>query len=251
MLPSNVSHCRIAFVIVALAVSNSLALAQQPVTGRAGPPGTIDGFVADTNLVPLGDATVSIVGSNIQVVTGVNGRFRISKVSPGSYHLLVRRIGFEPALSSIEVPDADTIRMSILLERASTTLDTVMITGRHVSWKADEFLARRKFGDGEFITQEEIEKRNTPWVGGLLETLAGVNVVPAGSAHVAINRRAGCAFQVMLDGMPTEKDLDMLPSPKMLMGIEVYLGPATMPLQFKRPGGRPSCGVIMIWTRDQ
>jgi hypothetical protein len=238
-------------VFVALAASNALALAQQPVTGRAGFPGTIDGFVTDTNLVPLVEATVSIVGSNVQVVTGENGRFRISKVAPGAYHLLVRRIGFEPALSNIQVPGADTVRMSILLERASTRLDTVTITGRHISWKADEFLARRKFGEGQFITQEEIEKRNTPWVSGLLETLAGVNVVPTRSSHVAINRRAGCAFQVMLDGMPTDNDLDALPSPKMLLGIEVYLGPATMPLQFKRPGGKPSCGVIMIWTRDQ
>jgi hypothetical protein len=162
--------------LVVLVVSSTVALGQQQEAARAARPGTIDGFVTDTNLVPLVDATVTIIGSNIQVVTGTNGRFRMVHVAPGAYLLLVHRMGFEPALANVQVPDADTLRVSFMLQRATTTLGTVRVTAPYVSWKTAEFDARRKAGEGQFVTQEEIEKRNTPWVSGLLEGLRGVAV---------------------------------------------------------------------------
>jgi hypothetical protein len=48
--------------------------------------------------------------------------------------------------------------------------------------------------------------------------------------------------------MPTPFNLDLLPSPRNLMGIEVYNGAATMPPQFS--GMNRGCGVILVWTKD-
>ena len=49
--------------------------------------------------------------------------------------------------------------------------------------------------------------------------------------------------------------LSDLPSPKDIMGIEVYAGPATAPVWLadgpKGPlGPKRMCGVILLWTRD-
>jgi hypothetical protein len=48
--------------------------------------------------------------------------------------------------------------------------------------------------------------------------------------------------------MPSPFNLDLLPSPREMMGIEVYAGSATIPPQFA--GFGTSCGVILVWTKD-
>src|ERR1035438_2097435 len=120
----------IPIVLVAIAFASSIAPAQQPAAGRATPPGTVDGLVSDTSLAPLAGATVSILGTNVRVVTGDNGRFRMSDLKPGPYILFAQRIGFEPATMRVQVAKADTSRLSIVLDRTATVLDTVRVKGR-------------------------------------------------------------------------------------------------------------------------
>src|ERR1043165_8862731 len=72
--------------------------------------GAIDGVVTDTNLVSLADATVSILGSNIRVVTGANGRFRIVGVPAAEYIFVVHHVGYRPASATMRVGEVDTLR---------------------------------------------------------------------------------------------------------------------------------------------
>jgi hypothetical protein len=48
--------------------------------------------------------------------------------------------------------------------------------------------------------------------------------------------------------MPTPFDLTLLPSPHELAGIELYTGPATLPVRYNSLDAR--CGLILIWTKD-
>jgi hypothetical protein len=213
--------------------------------------GAIDGIVTDTNLVSLGDATASILGSSIQVVTGANGRFRIYAIPAGQYILVVRRLGYEPSSIAVQVVGGDTLRMSFALERIATTLDTVVVAAKRYSMRMAEFEGRRKAGFGQFMTQAEIEKRNSVYTSDLMRTFMSVNVVvPPGSGHYAMSIRGGCRFQLFLDGVavPTP-NLDDLPTPSSYAGIEVYAGPAQIPLQYKSTGGGGFCGVILLWTK--
>ncbi len=59
-----------------------------------------------------------------------------------------------------------------------------------------------------------------------------------------------CPMTVYLDQvpMPTPFNLDLLPSPKHIAGIEVYGGSATIPPQFS--GFNRGCGVILVWMKD-
>ena len=47
--------------------------------------------------------------------------------------------------------------------------------------------------------------------------------------------------------MPTPFNLDLLPPPKDIGGIEVYGGSSTIPPQFSGPNR--GCGVILVWTK--
>jgi outer membrane cobalamin receptor len=208
----------------------------------------IDGVVTDTNLVSLGDATASILGSTIQVVTGANGRFRIHGLQTGQYILVVRRLGYAPTSTALQVAGGDTLRMAFALERIATALDTVTVTAKRYSMRMAEFEYQRKLGFGHFMTQAEIEKRNSVYVSDLVRTMMSVNVVPSpgGGGHVATSIRGRCVLRLILDGVALSTfNLDDLPSPKQIAGIEVYTGPAQIPIQY-----RDRCGIIRIWTRD-
>ncbi|HEY0929035.1 MAG TPA: TonB-dependent receptor [Gemmatimonas sp.] len=224
----------------------------------------LDGVVTDSLLRPLNSADVTVVGTGAKVVTSENGRFRMLQVPPGQYLLIVRRIGYAPTSGMIEVPARDTVRLSYVLERSSNMLDTMRIRGTRVTVRMREFDQRRRLGIGQFITQEEIERRGSLATSDFLRYMRGVQVSQVTTDFFAgtqvYSRREGagmsdgvgaqCAMQVLLDGiiLPKNFNLDLLPPPKQVAGIEVYSGAATIPPQFGGPDRR--CGVVAVWTRD-
>ena len=224
--------------------------------------GVIEGVVTDTGLVALADVAVSMVGVSVQITTGANGRFRINLGRAGKYFLIARHLGFQPLSTEVQVPDGDTLRLALQLERVVTELRTVTVEAPRVSPRMAEFDARRKLGEGQFLTRDDIEKRNSVFATELLRTFKSIKVVSPSKAgapayYAASMRVAGsplknpdCFMQVVIDGIPQAipYNLELLPSPKELAGIEVYAGPSTIPLQFK--GFDRSCGVILVWTRD-
>jgi hypothetical protein len=225
----------------------------------------VDGVVTDTLLQPLGAADVSVVGTGARVVTSENGRFRMLQVPPGQYLLVVRRIGYAPTSGIIEVPERDTLRLSYTLVRSTNMLDTMRIRGSRITMRMLDFEKRRQQGQGQFVTQEEIERRGSLQTSDFLRYMRGVEVsqvtTQAFAGTQVYSRREGggftdsqqqqyCAMQVILDGiiLPRNFNLDLLPPPKQIAGIEVYSGAATVPPQFGGVDRR--CGVVAVWTRD-
>lgn len=234
----------------------------RPDTARSAPSyGVIDGIVSDTNLVPVRGAFVSILSSKIRVGTGPNGRFRINKVPPGQYLVIVKRGGFRPTSSVVDVPATDTVRLSYTLTEDVTQLAPIAITATQVSARTREFESRRKLGFGEFMDQAEIERKNAVFATELFRKFGTLNVSPSRTSalteYFPLSKREGgstslgaCPMTVYLDQvpLPTPFNLDLLPSPKEIAGIEVYAGAATIPPQFS--GYNRGCGVILVWTRD-
>jgi hypothetical protein len=241
--------CRRGTILVAIACIQAPEAPAQADTVRQRPPaGAIDGVVADSSLAPLSATTVSVIGSNIRVVTGADGRFRLIRLPPGQYMLLARRIGYESATARVDLAAGDTLRVSLLLEPVATSLDTVVVATSSVSPKIAEFLARRKAGEGEFMTQDEIDRRNSESVLDLLAGFKSLLIVETG----ILSRRSGtmrCSVGVLVDGLPA-RAITGLPSPKEIAGIEVYSGPATIPLRYKRTADGAWCGLVLLWTRD-
>ena len=227
--------------------------------------GVIDGVVTDSNLVPLRGARISIVRTSLQVATGPNGHFRIVDVPSGQYIVIVRRAGFHPTSAVLQVNALDTLRLAYTLTEAATELAAVTVTEKRESFRMMEFDYRRKIGEGKFMTQDEIEQRNPPYATELLRTFTAINVTPTSGGggqdvYYPVSSRAtggmtptgqsACFMTVYIDNvpMPSPFNLDLLPSPREMMGIEVYAGSATIPPQFAGYG--TGCGVILVWTKD-
>ena len=223
--------------------------------------GVIDGIVTDTNLVPLRGAFVSILNSSIRVGTGPNGRFRITRIPPGQFLLIVKRGGYRPTSAMVEVKASDTLRLAYtLVDAPMATLEGMTVTEKAVSLRMLEFEQRRKLGMGQFMTADEIERRGSVYATELMRKFTNMVVSPSRTQsmteYFALSNREGgsvtvgaCPMTVYLDQvpMPTPFNLDLLPSPKDIAGIEVYGGSSTIPMQYS--GMNRGCGVILVWTR--
>ncbi len=228
--------------------------------------GVIDGTVADSALKPVAFAEVTVLRTDIKLQTNSQGRFRLVDVPAGQYLLIVRRLGFRPVSSIIQVGVRDTLRLSFTMEPALQNLGEVVVTAESKSLRMQEFEARRAQGWGFFLTEEQITKRNLPVSADYLRLAPSISLAPTPNASgipdlVAISKREGgsiygdgagaCAIQIVVDNvpMPPRFPLELLPNPKEIAGIEVYSGPATVPAQFNGLDRR--CGMVLIWTKDR
>jgi hypothetical protein len=246
------SFLLIPFSALSLAAVSPLAAQQRvgPATIQAtAPRGTIDGAVSDTGLSPLQGAFVSILGTNIRVGTGPNGRFRITRVPEGRYLVIVKRVGYRPTSDVVDVTANDTARVAYTLQTVDVKLNPVVVAERAPTVKMAEFEARMRLGQGEFMTQEEIKARNSVFPTELFRKFKSVNVSPSRTSviteYYALSAREGgnpsvgaCPMQIYVDRVPltTPFNLDLLPQPKDIFGIEVYAGSATIPPEFNGLG---------------
>ena len=233
-------------VAVAAMVTGSARLVAQTVTT-----GTIDGIVTDTTLSPIAEASVSIPALKLVVVTSANGRFQILGLRRGEYELVIRRLGYRPASTRVSVSAGDTARVAVTMRPSVANLDTMQVAARSLSPRMQEFEERRKAGEGQFMTLAEIEQHNSVMTEDLIRPFKGVMLW----ADSVYNRRElplrGCRMQFFIDDVAVLMGLSQLPSPKDLAGIEVYTGPATIPLRYKSYSTKAGyCGVILIWTKD-
>jgi hypothetical protein len=248
------------------------AEAQAPTVRQLAGMGTIDGVVTDTMLVPLTSATISIHGSNIRVVVGDNGRFRIGALQPGEYIVVAHRLGYEPLTARVTVTVTDTARLAFALDRVVMRLDTVVVEEASVAARFAEFESRLKNHDATAaFTAEDIHKVNPVDAWQMLSRVPSVKFQPKGlvGGLFAVSARGDkmggpCYMAVMIDGitMPANSgepgyNLANLPRPDEIHGIEVFAGPARIPLQYNSLGGSDRlsagtskmCGLIAIWTK--
>lgn len=225
--------------------------------------GVIDGMVTDSSFVPLAGAEIGILRTPLRVATSAQGRFRITDVQMGTYILIIRRFGYSPVASVISVRGGDTLRLTYSLQPLQAgRLDTVRVIERQESRNLTEFERRRRLGVGKFMTSTDLEKRGSIDVAVVLRSFSELAVVRDDNTGVTSvqNRRdqgnlvtasgaGACPVQIVVDNvlMPREVDVELLPRPKEIAGIEVYSGPSGIPAQF---GGQDRrCGMVLLWTK--
>ena len=186
--------------------------------------------------------------------------------------LQVRRIGYAP----VTVPSpagSDSSGVAVALSRTVQQLDTSRVLGDNRSEFLEGFESRRARGNGSatFITREEIEKRMSIRTIDIVRRAVGTRVVDSSGVLLVASSRgskpvfgalgsgkasskaddlAPCVMRVVVDGNMMEwgYSLDNI-EPKEIHGVEVYPGPATIPVQFGGLRKDAACGLVMIWTR--
>lgn len=236
-------------------------LAMAPLNAQATQRGAIDGVVSDTSLLPLGGAVARILGTELEVRTGENGRFRMLGLLPGQYLVAVHRLGYAPVSTFIGVAASDTAHASFLLRPIPTELDAVRIRAASVAPSLAEFEERRARGVGQFMTEADIRRLNFATTSGLFQTFMSTAVTSTSILNTRGFATRPCPYRIYIDGaaIAVIRLEDVLPAPSEIAGIEVYANSATVPPQYATSGGTGGlrgpepggavCGVVLIWTK--
>jgi hypothetical protein len=98
----------------------------------------------------------------------------------------------------------------------------------------------------------------------MLTNVSSVRVSVQGDDVVAVSTRtmissfdmSPCFMRIIVDGIEmstkpgdSKYNLRNLPAPSEIHGIEVFSGPATVPVEFGGVGSGKWCGLIAIWTK--
>lgn len=221
---------------------------------------------------PIGNVAVTVVDADGEEIatrfSDENGLFSFLVEGTPSIQLRARRIGFRavrtPKLKLKQLKDFRTLTVELRMAPEAVPvapLEVVAGRRREVSPVLEGYHRRKEMGFGEYITRQEIERRDPGEVTELFRTIPGIRLSSSGRGSHAIvttNRSEAsftgpCPAQIYVDDFHVNRStgrtfrIDDMVTPEDVQGIEVYKGLSTVPAEFLSP--KADCGVIVIWTR--
>lgn len=218
------------------------------------------GTVVTADGLPLSGVRLQLAVGALPAATAEtdeSGRFQFTRIPGTGAMLIARRIGYKPDSLRITMPLEASVEgptVIVRLERLPLELETVRVMGRRdLTGPMAGFYRRMQTGaGGRFLTLAEIERRNVTQMTDVLRMIPGLRIETRGYMNHVRLRGSRCAPLVWLDGSPMfagEVDLDAW-DPRSFEGIEIYSGPATVPIEFHgNQRMNSSCGVIVLWSR--
>src|SRR5690606_4887317 len=191
---------------------------------------------------PIDQAEVVLVDKDgkekAKALTDSLGIFRIEVEEAGRYSLSVRRLGFVTvATHEVEVGTGETVAVELRMSAQAIPLEPLVVVQRR--WydipRLAEFYERAewnaKLGRGKIYFREDLDRFVS------LRHLAEMTLA-----------RPSCPMEILVDGLPIDhpSDLDAVARPDVVEGVEIYRGPAQVPVEFSYRG---SCALMLVWTR--
>jgi hypothetical protein len=230
----------------ALAVSTALA-------STASAQATLIGHVRDTSGVPVGLAQIS--SSGVRTLSDSGGRYLLSGLPSGKVAVNVRRLGYEPRDTSVELVRGrmDTLFVVLMiLPRELPGVNAEAYAFSHA--RLADFYRHRQSGIGHFYDRQEIEERRATRISDILRRLPGIRITPdrSGRSVMRMGRTTGgrdCPPDYWIDGVRAAfLNVDDIPLHD-VEALEIYKGPSGLPPEFNSRFGNPACGAVIIWTR--
>jgi outer membrane receptor protein involved in Fe transport len=135
------------------------------------PIGSIVGTVVDAaNGIPLPGVAVTIIGTTFATQTDATGHFAFDAVPVGRHVLALSRTDYQPAVSEPVSVGAVTIKTTLAMHRANTTLNTIATTSTRASDSLQQSSTFTKT-----VNAEELERQGITRIADALRTLPGVN----------------------------------------------------------------------------
>jgi iron complex outermembrane receptor protein len=197
--------------------------------------GSIRGVVKTSDGNPAEFVNIAIEGTAKGDIADKNGKFEIRNVAPGSYILVASFIGLENTQQAVEVKAGEVTTIDFILKESSQQLEEVIISGRAVLNKEDNYVAKmplRKMENpqvynsvsSEILKQQAVTSyddafRNIP---GVFRTWESTGRDGDGASYFALRGLEG--QPALVNGLPgiTNGNLD----PANVEEIQVMKGPS-------------------------
>ena len=143
-------------------------------------PGRVVGRILDAATgTGLSDAGVQLVGTTTGAVSGLDGRFVLMPVAPGTVTIQVRRIGFRPkTITGLMVREGEVLEQNITLEEAHLVLQSQMVTAAAERGSVNAALDRQRTATGiiSSVTQEQIARSPDSDAAQAAQRVSGVTI---------------------------------------------------------------------------
>ena len=221
---------------------------------------TVRGRVTDADNKPVEGARVQIDQDGLSAITSSDGTFLISGARPGTRTVSVRKLGFEPVRKTVDLKQSVSRDVNLKLAKFVPVLETVEISAvRNQALERNGFAARRRRGEGDYITPEEIARRAPGRVNDLLKGVSFLHFKRLSTGRDSVSGRptavggsSGCV-RYFVDGLPwasVEDTPDEFYHPSEIGAIEVYR-PTLTPSQFVSFSLTGElCYVVVLWTQS-
>lgn len=218
---------------------------------------SIQGTVRNSQGAPVAGATVLLPGMARFAVSDANGEYSLTGIPLGTRSVMVRRLGFSPALLSLDLTSAEVHKADAVLSDYVLVMDPMYVIARRDKALASiGFTSRKSQGMGQFRVRGDFERDNPRFLSDIVGKMRGVHVEYVEGRRLlrGVGSGAECVALVV-DGMNWETtihypgDFDDAVSPDQIAALEVYGGPE-VPVQFESVTSR-GCTTIVLWTKTR
>ena len=194
------------------------------------------------------------------------GTVRVRLPAGAPFEGQLRRVGYVASAVTVGEREAGDSVLVLMAPSSAQALSTVEVRTNAVVSRYSDFDRRRMTGGGGiFLNDSQIVKGGHMRLTDLFRRFPSLKVIDSGGTALVSSARAKkpsslkggfdlapCVFQVVVDDvrMPWGFDLDLL-SRDEIHGIEVYPGPATIPMEYRSTRTDAMCGMIAIWTKSR
>ena len=218
---------------------------------RAQEAGTISGVViAKETGAAVPTARVAIPGARLAVTTGLDGRYTLTGVPPGTYRLEARLIGYELAAATDVVVTAwQTTTVDFQLERLAIALTEVVVVGYGTQARRDVT------GSVASVSGADLQRSPTSNpIDAIKGRVAGVDIVsernmPGSGVRVRVRGERSLEASndplYVLDGIPLSGGIGDL-NPSDIESVDVLKDASATAIY----GSRGANGVVLITTRQ-
>jgi iron complex outermembrane receptor protein len=220
---------RVALAAALLSVGTTPPAAAQ--LARQAPTG-ITGTVVDAQTGTALPATrVRVLEPHRAEITHESGAFTFENLAPGTYTLVVERLGYRTSRQPVEVRSGELRQVRVELSVAAVELEGIMVTGTLSGRAGKEVLSPTSVVSGA-----ELDRRIGGTVAATLEDTPGVSVASVGpaTARPVIRGLSGDRILVLEDGLrpgdlsSTSGDHAIAIEPLTAERIEVVRGPMSL-----------------------
>jgi TonB-linked SusC/RagA family outer membrane protein len=211
--------------------------------------GTISGVVQDqTTGAPLSGAQVRVVGTRLSTEAGLDGRYTLDGVRPGTYRVQAQRIGYGLLETTVEVASGQTASVDFRLQPLAVALEEVVVVGYGTQARRDVTGSVASVG-GDAV--HDVPKVNA--IEAIKGRVPGVDIVTTGNKPgdgVRVRLRGERSLRAsndplyVLDGIPMAGGIGDL-NPRDIESMEVLKDASATAIY----GSRGANGVVLITTR--
>ncbi len=235
--------------VISLALAGA-AGAAAPAAAQARTSG-VAGVVRDSTGTPVSVASITV--DRFRALTDSTGRFSVGDLPAGRITLRVRRLGFRPSDTILELVEGR--RDSLMVTLVALPLELPGITTAaddRLRQYLAEYHRHREIGAGRFYDRAQITAMRVAALTDVLRRVPGVVLVPdrSGRYMVRMGRNSrNCPPDYWIDNVRAHAmNADDIPLMD-VEAIEIYAGPAGLPPEYINRFGNPACGAVVIWTR--